>query len=132
MTTLHQRRALWTMLSAVSLSALQIYVTGPGGCLFRPDAFRVTIGELRARGAFVVSPLDLLYNVYTAGLEIGEAAALDIATILSSDLVVFLDGWEQSLTTRLEVLTAYGAGVPMATVAAALEPVREARARCPA
>jgi hypothetical protein len=128
---MQNRRALWAMFTTWGLAGVQIYVTGPtdwSRCC-TSEAFAKTVGLLRSLGARVVSPLDLLDLLdgdgggVNAGLSLVEAVARDISTLLASDLVVLMDGWEDSPTTRIDVLTAYGAGIPCVPLAAALEAV---------
>lgn len=107
---------------------LTAYLAGPMRHYpqFNFPAFLSAAADLDARGLRVVSPaqhdLDGGFDPSTmtgqedlaaSGFDLKAALAWDLQQVLSADLVVLLDGWEQSAGAQAEVRTAQAAGIPV-------------------
>jgi len=83
---------------------MRVYIAGPIGNA--PDrnrpAFDAAAAEWRGRGCFVINPLDLVPE----GTEQGECMRIDIAALLTCDMVVMLPGWSKSKGARAEHVVA--------------------------
>lgn len=114
----------WTLFSALGLAGVRVYVAGPmtGLPRWNFDAFAEAAAWLRTRGAEVTSPheIDLADGFDPdsdgAGFDLRRALERDVEEVLAADLVVLLDGWEDSPGALVEVLTAEGAGIPTVTL----------------
>ena len=105
------------------------YLAGPmrGYPRFNFDAFEATTAQLRAAGLTVISPheMDLARGFdpdsspFTAA-DYSAAMRLDVAAILTVDLVVTLRGWALSEGACTEVAVARAIGLPILTPAQAL------------
>lgn len=90
-----------------------IYLSGPmtGYPDFNYPAFRDAARILRFQGLEVFDPSECFDGDQTLSKE--TYMREDIAAILTSSMVVTLDGWEQSSGARLEVEVAKAIGLPV-------------------
>lgn len=112
----------------------RIYLSGPmtGYPSHNFPAFAEAAARLREAGFSVISPAEKDLQTgfdpddpeQAATFDLRAALEWDVAAVLDSDGVVVLDGWEDSSGAMIEVLTAASMGLPVLTLAEALEPLR--------
>ena len=112
----------------------RVYLSGPmtGYPSHNFPAFEDGARRLRAAGFAVVSPAEKDLQIgfdpddpeAVASFDLRAALEWDVAAVLDSDGVVVLDGWEDSSGAMIEVLAAVGMGLPVLTLAEALEPLQ--------
>lgn len=98
---------------------MKVYIAGPmtGLPRWNFDAFEAAAVFLRAAGFDVTSPheMDLAngFDPNGSGVGFDLAAALDddLAAVIASDLVVTLDGFEESPGAMIEALIAEAHGI---------------------
>lgn len=106
------------------------YIAGPmrGYPYHNFPAFIQAAHRLRRAGYTVLSPAEHdLENGFNPELyldeqefDLREALKWDLDAVLSSDLVVVLDGWEASQGAQAEIAVALAAGIPYKTLPNAL------------
>jgi hypothetical protein len=91
-----------------------IYLSGPMSGLpdFNYPAFNRAAADLRAMEYDVINPAEAIdgetHHPYT------EYIRRDVENVLKCDLLVLLNGWEDSAGAHLEVALAVGVGIPVA------------------
>lgn len=91
------------------VDAVRVYVVGPmdeRSPRFNFGAFEEACDRLRADGYHVISPHETDPGAGTAAIAAG------IEALKVSDLVVFLQGWEDDPGAAVDVLVAEAHGVP--------------------
>lgn len=88
-----------------------IYLSGPMTGLpeFNYPAFNAMAATLRGRGFVVNNPAEN----GMAGRGWGECMRVAIKQLCDSDVIVMLDGWEDSRGARIEIRMAGDRGIPV-------------------
>lgn len=94
---------------------LSVYLSGPTRGLFDYPAFYDAARILLAAGAAVSMPHDP-----TPGLPLRSKLKINVAALLAADLLLLLEGWEGVPAVVTDIITADGAGIPHAPLAAIL------------
>lgn len=101
---------------------MRVYLAGPMTGLPRYgfDAFEAAAADVRALGATVWSPherdLELGFDperpIEEQGFDLRAALEADVQEVTRADVVALLPGWEASLGSMIELVTADAAGIP--------------------